>query len=158
MNKDIESIKKELTKAISLFRKKKIDDSLQLFTSIVKNDSADYAISEVCNRAQSYINIIENLKDKEKVGGDNIAVIYHLNEGNVKRAQDIVEKLLESKTPDSLTLYLASLVYFQNGDKDKSMEYLKETISLDKEYRILASNEPDFSSLKEDGDFKQIIE
>ncbi|MEE8378656.1 MAG: hypothetical protein V3R45_09785, partial [Candidatus Aminicenantaceae bacterium] len=54
--------------------------------------------------------------------------------------------------------YLMSSVYCQMDQAEKCFEQLERAVGLDSYFAVLARNEEDFSSLKEDEKFKLITE
>ena len=73
-----------------------------------------------------------------------------------EEALKLLEKALEYKEKEGLVSYLAADVHSLMGQVDEALDLLKKAVQKDKNFAVLAQNEPDFEALWEDKRFKLI--
>ena len=82
--------------------------------------------------------------------------VYKVNQGNYEEALILLEKARTINPKEGKVLYLIADAYCLMNRKEKCLEHLKKAIQMDRYFRILAQNEADFESLKENKKFKLI--
>jgi tetratricopeptide (TPR) repeat protein len=134
--------------AIKEFRREKFEKAIEMLKAFLERHPAE---KELADRARIYIAISEGrLKGK----GDPISLktaedhyqygIYKMNAG-------------EYDEPESGKVHYALAdVSCLMGQAEESLEHLKKAVQVDKSFRVLAQNEPDFEPLWEDKKFKLI--
>ena len=80
--------------------------------------------------------------------------VYRINQGEDQEAVTLLTKAAELKPKEGKVHYLLATAYSRMEKPDESMEFLKKAIQLDKFFAVLAQNEADFESYKEDKKFK----
>lgn len=159
--------KDEYQKALAVYgeamkdiRKERFDKALESLRAFVEKFGAE---RELADRAKMYIALCEErLKtDKSAVSLKSGDDYYHfgvfkMNAGDLEEGKKLLEKAQKMNPEDGkVSFALADLAVLTN-QPDESLEHLKRAIQLDKSFRILAQNEPDFEPLWDDKKFKII--
>ncbi len=144
--------------AVKEFHKGEFDKSAESFKGFVEKFPAD---REIVDRAKTYLAIAQKRHKKDsgplKSFEDHYrAGVAKINQRDFPGAVKVLEKALEFKENDALVSYLLADVHCLMGEADASLEYLKKAVQKDKNYAILAQNEPDLEPLWEDKKFKLI--
>ena len=146
------------TQAMKAFHKGDFARSSQLLKTFKEKYSAE---KELVDRAQIYLSIYEERKEKEKVQLKTLDdyfqySVYKMNQGGYEEALKMLEKARQMNPKEGKTLYLMAEVYCLMGNKEKCLDHLKKAIQMDKFFAILAQNENDFEDIREDKKFKLI--
>jgi len=144
--------------AMKTFRKGSFVKAAELLKAFTEKHASE---KELKDRAFIYLDICQTRQRKEKVQLDTIEDYYQysvfkINQGEYKEALKLLEKALQKKPKEGKILYLMADAYCLMGKKQECLEQLKKAIQVDKFYSILAQNEADFESLREDKKFKLI--
>jgi tetratricopeptide (TPR) repeat protein len=165
--KDEKAKKDEYQKALSAygdaikeFRKEKYDKAVESLRSFMEKHPTD---TELVDRARIYAAIAENrLAGKGepiilKTAEDHYQYgIYKTNAGAYDEAQKLLEKAAKLAPESGKISYALADLYCRMGQPEDCMEHLKKAVQIDKSFRVLAQNEPDFEPLWEDKKFKAI--
>ncbi len=140
------------------FRKGDCARAAQLLKSFKEKYAAE---KELVDRAQIYISICEEGKQKERIQLKSLDdyfqySVYKMNQGDHQEALKILEKARQMNPKEGKILYLMADVYCLLGDTEKCLDHLKKAIQMDKFFSILAQNESDFEEIREDKRFKLI--
>lgn len=116
---------------------------------------------EIVDRARIYQSICEARLKKEKIELKTFEdyyqySVYKVNQGDYQEAMKLLDKARQMKPKEGKILYLMADAYCLMGQKEECLEHLKKAIQMDKYFSILAQNESDFESLREDKKFKLI--
>ena len=163
--KQLKQITDEFSKAVQIFNKKEYKKAIEMFDKIIEQfeDSEYYSVLEIQTRSKMYKNIsnarVNPVRIKLTSDEDYLNEgIYNLNAGNLDRALELFSHLEKSKYKDPYLSYLFSLTYLKKEEIETSLGYLKKCIDKDDFYKVIAYNEPDFSTLFENEDFLSMIE
>ncbi len=135
----------------------KVSELLAAFME--KHDSEN----ELVDRAKMYLKICAGHVKKEKVSLKTFDDYYQngvfeANHGEYEAALKMLTKAQSMKPKEGKIFYLMSSIYCQMDQPEKCFEQLERAVDLDSYFAVLAQNEEDFSSLKEDEKFKLITE
>lgn len=117
--------------------------------------------SEFVDRAKMYLKI-SNKRVKKDEGSlktfDDYCQngVLKVNNGEYEEALKMLTKALSLQPKEGKIFYLLSSVYCLMDQPEKCIENLKQAVELDSYFAILAQNEEDFTSLKEDEKFKLV--
>lgn len=119
--------------------------------------------NELVDRAKMYLKICDGHVKKEKVALKSFDDYYQngvfrANHGEYEVALEMLTKAQSIEPKEGKIFYLLSSVYCLMDQPEKCLEHLERAIALDSYFAVLAQNEEDFSSLKEDEKFKLITE
>ncbi len=165
--KDEKAKKDEYQKALSAyaeaikeFRRERFDKAVEALGAFIEKHPAE---KELIDRARIYVAVAESrLKGK----GEPVVLktaedlyqygIFKLNAGDHDEALKLLERA-EKLEPESgkVSYALADLTCLM-GRTEECFEHLKKAVQLDKSFRVLAQNEPDFEPVWEDKKFKAI--
>ncbi len=144
--------------AVKEFQKGEFDKAAAMFKDFIEKFPAD---KEVVDRAKAYLAIVQKRSKKEipalRGFEDHYRyAVVRINQKDYAGAVKLLEKALEYKEQEGLVYYLLADAHSLMGQADEALELLKKAVQKDKNYSILAQNEPDFEDLWEDKKFKLI--
>lgn len=144
--------------AMKVFRKGGYEKAAEMLKTLPEKHASE---KELVDRARIYIAICKERQKKEKIllkTFDDFYQysVYRINQGEFKEALKWLEKARQIKPKEGKILYLMADAYCLMGNTEDCLEQLKKAIQIDKYFSILAQNESDFESLKEDKKFKLI--
>ncbi len=116
---------------------------------------------ELSDRAEMYFKICEEYLKKKSVSLKTFEDYYNygvfkINQGDYEDALSLLNKASELKPKEGKIPYLLATVYSRMEKLEESLELLKKAIQIDDFFAILAQNEVDFESIKEDKKFQLI--
>jgi tetratricopeptide (TPR) repeat protein len=140
------------------FHKGDFDKAAVSFKDFIEKYPAE---KEVVDRAKAYLAVIQNRSKKDhpplKAFEDYYRfAVTRLNQKDYPGAIKSLEKALEYKEQEGLVHYLLADAHCLLGQADDALDLLKKAVQKDKQFGILAQNEPDFETLWEDKKFKLI--
>jgi len=146
------------TQAMRLFHKAQYKEAAAKLKVLLERFPQE---REIVDRAQIYLVICQERNKKEtiqlKTFDDYYQYsVYKINQGDCKEALKHLAKAHQMKPKEGKILYLMADAYCLMGNKDECLEYLKKAIQVDKFFSVLAQNDSDFESLREDKKFKLI--
>ena len=111
--------------------------------------------------SKAYLAIAQKRPKKDSVSLKGFEDHYRYAEAKINQkdyagAVKLLEKALEYKEKEGLVHYLLADVHSLMGQSDEALELLRKAVQKDKNFAILAQNEPDFEDLWEDKKFKLI--
>jgi len=118
---------------------------------------------EVIDRVNIYLQICENRLNPPKVPLNTRKDffqngVYLMNQGQYAEALESLEKALSKEPKNAKFLFAMADVSCLKGDLDQCLDFLKQAVGLDPSLAILAKNEVDFESIREDSRFLEITE
>ena len=144
--------------AMKAFRKGDYEKTAEILKTFSEKHASE---KELVDRAQIYLTICKERQKKEKIllkTFDDFYQysVYRINQGEYKEALKWLEKARQMKPKEGKIFYLMADAYCIMGDTEACLENLKKAIQIDKYFSILAQNESDFESLREDKKFNLI--
>jgi len=145
--------------AIKEFQKGDLEKSAAAFKDFIEKFPAD---KEIVDRARAYLAIAQKRSKKEGVTLKGFEdhfryAVARINGKDYPGAVKLLEKALEYKEQEGLVNYMLADAHCLMGQPDEALDLLKKAVQKDKNFAILAQNEPDFEALWEDKKFKLII-
>jgi len=155
---DYEKALTSYSQAVKAFRRGNYEKASELLKNFLEKYSEE---RELADRAHIYLSICEARQKKERISLKSFDdyynySVYKINQGDYQEALKLLEKAHHMRPKEGKVLYLMADVYCLMDKKDECFEYLKKAIQLDKFFSILAQNEGDFESIREDKKFKLI--
>lgn len=144
--------------AVKEFQKGEFEKAAASFKDFIEKFPAD---REVVDRAKAYLSIAQKKPKKDSVSLKGFEDHYRyaaakINQKDYAGALKLLEKALEYKEKEGLVNYLSADVHSLMGEVDEALDLLKKAVQKDKNFAVLAQNEPDFEALWEDKRFKLI--
>jgi tetratricopeptide (TPR) repeat protein len=146
--------------AIKEFRREKYEKAADMLRAFADKHPVE---KELVDRARIYISICEaKLKGKGepvslKTAEDHYQFgIYKMNAGDYEEAMKLFEKSAKLDPESGKVSYAMADLCCLTGQTEDCLEHLKRAVQIDKSFRVLAQNEPDFEPLWEDKKFKVI--
>jgi tetratricopeptide (TPR) repeat protein len=163
--KQLKKITDELTEAVVSFTQREYKAARDKFDVIIEEykDSEYYSVLEIQTRSKVYKNIclakLNPIKDELNSDEDYLYQgIFSLNAGDLDKALELFNHLKESSYDDPYLDYLITIAYLKNEQIPECIDSLKECIAKDDYYKIIAHNEPDFSTLFDNDEFLTLID
>jgi len=144
--------------AVKEFQKGEFEKAAASFKDFIEKFPAD---KEVVDRARAYRAIAQKRLKKENVSLKGFEDHYRyavarINQKDYPGAIKLLEKALEYKENEGLVYYLLADAHSLLSQADEALELLKKAVQKDRNFAVIAQNEPDFGSLWEDKKFKLI--
>lgn len=162
--KDLKKIRDDFTKAIKLFKGEKFGEAKKSFAKIVNKykESPYTSIMQVQMRSNVYKEFIDfklSEKNSEPKNNEDILnqALLYLNKGKLEKAESYFNLLEGKRDTTAYFYYLSAILNVKKGENDKAIELLKTSVEKDEKLKINAFNESDFSSLKDDKEFQDIV-
>lgn len=145
--------------AVKEFQKGDFEKAAASFQDFIEKYPAD---KEVVDRARAYQAIAKKRPKKDAVSLKGFEDHYRfgvakINQKDYPGAIKVLEKALEYKENEGLVYYLLADAHNLLGQSDEALDHLKKAVQKDKNFAVLAQNEPDFEPLWEDKRFKLLI-
>jgi tetratricopeptide (TPR) repeat protein len=144
--------------AVKEFQKGEFEKAAASFKDFIEKFPAD---KEVVDRARAYLAISQKRPKKEGVSLKGFEDHYRsglakINQKDYAGAVKILEKALEYKENEGLVYYLMADARYLMGETDEALDLLKKAVQKNKNFAVVAQNEPDFERLWDDKKFKLI--
>jgi tetratricopeptide (TPR) repeat protein len=145
--------------AVRVFNRRHFEEAKSLFEGLQVKFSTEV---EILARAQMYIQVCSQKLTQAQSAPHNADELYDhgvyaLNIGDFTQAKTFFEKALRLKPNEAHLLYSLAATHAQTGGVDQALDYLKRTIQIQPRYRFQALNDSDFSGLRENKQFLELI-
>lgn len=117
---------------------------------------------EIVARTQMYIQVCNQKLSQTQSAPHNADELYDrgvyaLNIGDFSQAKTFFEKALRLKPEEPYLLYSLAATHAQTGAMDQALDYLKRTFQVQPRYRTQALHDADFSGLRENKRFLELL-
>jgi tetratricopeptide (TPR) repeat protein len=117
---------------------------------------------EIIARAQTYIQVCNQKLAHTSSTPRNADEFYDrgvfaLNIGDFSQARTFFEKALGLRPNEPYLLYSLAATLAQTGSLDQALDYLKRSIQIQPRFRSQALNDTDFSGLRENKQFLELL-
>ena len=117
---------------------------------------------EIIARAQTYIQVCNHKLSHSPSIPRNADELYDrgvfaLNIGDFTQARTFFEKALRLRPDEAHLLYSLAATHAQTGSHDQALDYLKRSIQIQPKFRTQALNDTDFSGLRENKQFLELL-
>lgn len=145
--------------AVKVFNRRDFAEARSLFESLLSRYPGEV---EVTARAQTYLQVCnQKLTHKQTSPRDADELydrgVFALNTGDFLQARNFFEKALRLKPNEPHVLYSLAATHAQSGTHDLALDYLTRSIQMQPRFRTQALNDSDFSGLREDKRFIELI-
>ncbi len=145
--------------AVRVFNRRHFEEAKSLFDTLLSKFPAEVELSA---RSQMYIQVCSQKLAHVETSPRNADELYDhgvyaLNIGDFSQAKTFFEKALRMKPDEAHLLYSLAATYAQTGSMDQALDYLKRTIQVQPRYRFQALHDSDFSVLRENKQFLELI-
>ena len=143
---------------MKVFHKGNYEKASDLFVAFLEKHDSE---NEFVDRAKVYLKICDRHVKKDAMSLKFFDDYYQngilkANNGEYEEALKMLMKAQSLEPKEGKVFYLLSSVYCRLDQPEKCLEYLESAVALDSYFAILAQNEEDFSSFKEDEKFKLV--
>jgi len=144
--------------AMKVFHKGNYEKASELLGAYLEKYDSE---NELVDRAKMYLIICNTHVKKYDVTLKSFDDYYQngilrANNGEYEEALKMLIKAQSLEPKEGKVFYLLSSVYCLLDQPEKCLEHLERAVALDGYFAILAQNEEDFNSLKEDEKFKLV--
>lgn len=146
-------------KAVKVFNLREFSEAKAMFEELQQRYQQEV---EIIARSQTYIQVCNVRLASNRSLPRNADEFYDrgvvaLNVGNFAQARTLFEKALKLRPDDSYTLYSLAATHAQAGSADQALSYLEQAVQKQPRLRQRALNDTDFSALKEDRRFLELL-
>lgn len=150
---------RNLEHAVRVFNRRQYAEAKPLFESLATKYPQEV---EIIARAQTYIQICTQKLAHAANAPRNADELYDrgvfaLNIGDFTQARSFFEKALRLKPDEPHLLYSLAATHAQTGAYEQALDYLRRTIQIQPRYRTQALNDSDFSELRENKQFLDLL-
>ena len=150
---------KVFEQAVKVFNRKQYAEAKTMFENILARYPQEV---EILARVHTYIQVCVQKLAQTQMLPRNAEELYDrgvfaLNIGDFTMARTFFEKALRIKPDEPHLLYSLAATVLQTGSVDQALEYLKRSIQLQPRFRAQALNDSDFSELRENKQFLQLL-
>jgi tetratricopeptide (TPR) repeat protein len=144
--------------AMKYFHKGDCAKASELLKAFIEKHDSE---KELVERSQIYLSICDQRMKKEKVSLSTFDDyyqygVYKVNQGEYEEAIKLLNKAKEMEPKEGKIPYLISLAFCRMDKQEECLEFLKNAVQIDKFFAVLAQNEENFETLREDKKFKLI--
>lgn len=145
--------------AVRVFNRRHFEEAKAMFDSLLAKFPNEV---EIIARSQMYLQVctqkLAHLPSTPR-NADELydQGVYALNLGDFSQAKNFFEKALRMKPEEPHLLYSLAATHAQTGAHDQALDYLKRTIQIQPRYRTQALNDSDFSELRENKQFLELL-
>ena len=82
----------------------------------------------------------------------------HLYKGEKEQALEVFEKVVSMDSTEINAMYNLACVHSTLGNSEESLKWLKKAIEGNEQYKKYAKDDEDFTSMRENDDFKKLLE
>jgi len=145
--------------AVRIFNRRQFEDAKTMLESLLTKFPNE---AEIAARAQMYLQVCKQKLSHAQMVPRNADELYDrgvyaLNLGDFSQAKNFFEKALRLKPDEPHLLYSLAAAHAQTGAMDQALDYLRRTIQLQPRYRTQALNDSDFSGLRENKQFLELL-
>ncbi len=154
-----EAVLRAFTHAVKVFNRRRFAEAKPLFESLQARYPDEL---EVIARAQTYIQVCNQKLARPSASPRTADDLYDrgvvaLNIGDFTQARQFFEKALRLRPDEPHLLYSLAVTHAQSGSHDQALDYLGRSIQIQPRFRTQAMNDSDFSGLREDKRFLELL-
>src|SRR5499426_4776929 len=147
--------------AVKVFNRRQFEDAKAMFETVQLKYPGDL---EIVARAQMYIQVCKQklVQETKSAAPRNAEELYDhgvfaLNIGDCTQARSFFEKALRLHPDAPHLLYSLAATHAQTGAHEEALNYLKRSIQIQPRFRAQAYNDVDFSGLRDNRQFLELI-
>jgi Tetratricopeptide repeat len=145
--------------AVKVFNRRQYAEAKEMFENLQPRFPNEV---EIIARAQTYIQVCnQKLVHRPSVprNADELydRGVFALNIGDFTQACTFFEKALRLRPDEPHLLYSLAATHAQTGSHDQAIDYLRRSIQIQPRFRSQALNDSDFSGLRENKQFLELL-
>jgi tetratricopeptide (TPR) repeat protein len=145
--------------AVKIFNRRQYAEAKAMFENLQPRFPNEV---EIIARAQTYIQVCnQKLAHTPSVprNADELydRGVFALNIGDFTQARTFFEKALRLRPDEPHLLYSLAATHAQTGSHDQAIDYLRRSIQIQPRFRSQALNDSDFSGLRENKQFLELL-
>jgi len=145
--------------AVKVFNRRQFVEAKQLFENLQTRFPNEV---EIVARVQTYLQVCKQKLSRSPLTPRDADELYDrgvfaLNVGNFPQARTFFEKALRLRPDEPHLLYSLAATHAQTGSHDQALDFLKRSIQIQPRFRSQALNDSDFSMLRENKRFLELL-
>lgn len=148
--------------AVKVFNRRQFEEAKGLFEHLQQKFPHE---GELLSRSQMYLQVCQQKlaaappAPVRNVSADELydRGVYALNVGDFAQARSFFEKALRLDPNEPHFLYSLAATYAQTGSHEQALDYLRRSIQLQPRFRSQAFDDADFSGLRENRQFQELL-
>jgi tetratricopeptide (TPR) repeat protein len=145
--------------AVKVFNRRQYAEAKGMFENLQSRFPNEV---EIISRAQTYIQVCSQKLAHTPSLPRNADELYDrgvfaLNIGDFTQARSFFEKALRLRPDEPHLLYSLAATHAQTGSHDQAIDYLRRSIQIQPRFRAQALNDMDFSDLRENKQFLELL-
>jgi tetratricopeptide (TPR) repeat protein len=145
--------------AVKVFNRRQYAEAKAMFENLQPRFPNEV---EIISRAQTYIQVCDQKLAHTQTLPRNADELYDrgvfaLNIGDFTQARTFFEKALRLRPDEPHLLYSLAATHAQTGSHDQAIAYLSRSIQIQPRFRSQALNDSDFSVLRENKQFLELL-
>lgn len=145
--------------AVKVFNRRQYVEAKQLFENLQTRFPNEV---EIVARVQTYLQVCKQKLSRSPLTPRDADELYDrgvfaLNVGNFPQARTFFEKALRLRPDEPHLLYSLAATHAQTGSHDQALDFLKRSIQIQPRFRSQALNDSDFSMLRENKRFLEML-
>jgi Tetratricopeptide repeat len=145
--------------AVKVFNRRQYAEAKPLFENLLTRFSTEV---EIIARVQTYLQVCKQKLSRSPLTPRNADELYDrgvfaLNVGDFPQARTFFEKALRLRPDEPHLLYSLAATHAQTGSHDQALDFLKRSIQIQPRFRTQALNDSDFSMLRENKRFLEML-
>jgi tetratricopeptide (TPR) repeat protein len=145
--------------AVKVFNRRQYAEAKAMFENLQPRFPNEV---EIISRSQTYIQVCDQKLAHTPSVPRNADELYDrgvfaLNIGDFTQARTFFEKALHLRPDEPHLLYSLAATHAQTGSHDQAIDYLRRSIQIQPRFRAQALNDSDFSDLRENKQFLELL-
>jgi tetratricopeptide (TPR) repeat protein len=145
--------------AVKVFNRRQYPEAKQLFENLQNRFPNEV---EIIARVQTYLQVCKQKLSRSPLTPRDADELYDrgvfaLNIGDFPQARTFFEKALRLRPDEPHLLYSLAATHAQTGSHDQALDFLKRSIQIQPRFRSQALNDMDFSMLRENKRFLEML-
>ncbi|HMV84873.1 MAG TPA: tetratricopeptide repeat protein [Blastocatellia bacterium] len=145
--------------AVKVFNRRQFAEAKSMFENLLAKFPGEV---EIIARTQMYLQVCSQKLTHSQNAPHNADELYDrgvyaLNIGDFSQAKSFFEKALRLKPEEPYLLYSLAATHAQTGAMEQALDYLKRTFQIQPRYRTQALHDTDFSGLRENKRFLELL-
>jgi len=145
--------------AVRVFNRRHFEEAKPMLENLLAKYPGEV---EIIARTQMYLQVCNQKLSQTQSAPHNADELYDrgvyaLNIGDFSQAKTFFEKALRLKPEEPYLLYSLAATHAQTGAMEQALDYLKRTFQIQPRYRTQALHDADFSGLRENKQFLELL-
>ncbi len=157
---EYEALVASFGEAVNLMRKQRLAEAKAAFEALADANRSELELAE---RSRMYARICERRgapppPPPQSIEDRYLEAVFQANNGHTEPALRLIEECLHSDPMSPRYLYARASIHALRGALEQTISDLRQAIAIEPQIRFHAANDPDFSGVREEPTFIDLIE